>query len=150
MPGCRRWACCCAPSRRRACGAKTSELLLSTADTHEDHINGLVAADGLDAFPNLDRLLVPQAELALFDREERLARSGQRRLPLADGFRLSPAITAVQATGHEIGHTAFEVESAGETLLIWGDVMHVPSVQFARPEVAWELDADQEQARSTR
>ena len=118
--------------------------------THEDHINGLVAADGSDAFPNLDRLLVPHAELALFDREERLARFGQRRLPLADGFRLSPAITAVQATGHEIGHTAFEVESAGETLLIWGDVVHVPSVQFARPEVAWELDADQEQARSTR
>ena len=118
--------------------------------THEDHVNGLVAADGSDAFPNLDRLFVPQAELALFDREERLARFRHRRLPLADGFQLSPAITTVQAIGHEVGHTAFEVASAGETLLIWGDVVHVPSIQFARPELAWELDADQDQARSTR
>lgn len=118
--------------------------------THEDHVNGLVAADGSDAFPNLDRLFVPQAELALFDREERLARFRQRRLPLVDGFQLSPAITAVQAVGHEVGHTAFEVASAGETLLIWGDVVHVPSVQFARPELTWEFDANQDQARSTR
>ena len=118
--------------------------------THEDHVNGLVAAGGSDAFPNLERLFVPQAELALFDREERLARFGQRRLPLADGYRLSPAITSVPAIGHEVGHTAFEVESEGETLLIWGDVVHVPSIQFDRPEVAWELDADQDQARATR
>jgi glyoxylase-like metal-dependent hydrolase (beta-lactamase superfamily II) len=118
--------------------------------THEDHVNGLVAADGSDAFPNLDRLFVPQAELALFDGEERLARFRRRRLPLGDGMRLSPAITSVQAVGHEIGHTAFEVASAGETLLIWGDVVHVPTIQFARPEVTWELDADQDQARSAR
>jgi glyoxylase-like metal-dependent hydrolase (beta-lactamase superfamily II) len=118
--------------------------------THEDHVNGLVAPDGSDAFPNLDRLFVPQPELGLFDREERLARFRQRRLPLVDGYRLSPAITAIQAIGHEIGHTLFEVTSAGETLLIWGDVVHVPSIQFARPELTWELDADQDQARSTR
>ena len=118
--------------------------------THEDHVNGLVAADGSEAFPKLERLLVPEAELALFDREERLARFRQRRLPLADGARLSRAITSIPAIGHEVGHTAFAVESAGETLLIWGDVVHVPSIQFARPEVAWELDADQEQARATR
>ena len=118
--------------------------------THEDHVNGLVAADGSDAFPNLDRLFVPQAELALFDVEERLARFRQRRLPLTEGFRLSPAIASVAAIGHEVGHTAFEVASVGEALLIWGDVVHVPSIQFDRPEVAWELDADQDQARSTR
>lgn len=35
-------------------------------------------------------------------------------------------------------------------MLVWGDLMHVPSLQFERPEVAWEFDADQEQARATR
>ena len=44
----------------------------------------------------------------------------------------------------------FEVVSGGETLLIWGDIVHVPSIQFAWPEIAWELDADQVQARATR
>jgi len=118
--------------------------------THEDHINGLVAGDGSDAFPNLERLFVPREEVPLFDQEDRLARFRECRLPLGDGFKLSPGVTAVQAHGHEVGHTAFEVSGGGDTLLIWGDIVHVPSIQFARPELTWEYDADQARARSTR
>ena len=118
--------------------------------THTDHVNGLIAADGSDAFPNLDRLFVPREEISMFDVKDRLARFRQRRLPLDDGFKLSASITSTQAHGHEIGHTAFEVSSSGDTLLIWGDVVHVPSIQFARPELSWELDTDQVQARSAR
>lgn len=118
--------------------------------THEDHVHGLVAADGSDAFPNLQRLFVPQEEIAMFDSYERLSRFRQTRLPFGDGFRLSDNITAVQAHGHEAGHTAFEVSSGGETLLVWGDLVHVPSIQFDRPELTWEYDADQQQARATR
>jgi glyoxylase-like metal-dependent hydrolase (beta-lactamase superfamily II) len=118
--------------------------------THEDHINGIVAADGSDAFPKLDRLFVPKEEVALFDREERLARFRKLRLPLVEGFKLSPSVTAIQAHGHEVGHTAYEVSSGGDTLLIWGDIVHVPSIQFARPELTWEYDANQTEARSTR
>ena len=118
--------------------------------THEDHINGIVAADGSDAFPKLERLFVPKEEIPLFDGEERLAQFRQRRSPLEDGFKLSPSVTAIQAHGHEIGHTAFELSNAGETLLVWGDIVHVPSIQFARPDVTWEYDADQTEARSTR
>lgn len=118
--------------------------------THIDHVNGLVAADGSDAFPKLERLLVPQEEIAMFDDIARLARFRQRRLPFADGFKLTGNIRVVQAHGHEVGHSVFEVSSAGETLLIWGDIIHVPSIQFARPEVTWEFDDDQDQARSTR
>jgi glyoxylase-like metal-dependent hydrolase (beta-lactamase superfamily II) len=118
--------------------------------THLDHIHGIVAADGSDAFPNLDRLLVPRAEIPLFDAEPRLARFRQRRSPLEVGFKLSPGVTAVEAHGHEVGHTAFEVSNAGETLLIWGDIVHVPSIQFARPELTWEYDDNQAEARSTR
>ncbi|TGR73456.1 MBL fold metallo-hydrolase, partial [Mesorhizobium sp. M2D.F.Ca.ET.223.01.1.1] len=73
-----------------------------------------------------------------------------RAEPLDPGQRLSANIEAVAATGHEIGHTCFRVTSGGETLLVWGDLVHVPSLQFERPEVAWEFDADQEQARATR
>lgn len=118
--------------------------------THVDYVSGLVAADGSDAFPRLDRLFVPQAEVPLFGRNERLARFRQRCMSFGDGFALSSSITAVQARGDEVGHTAFEVAGEGETLLIWGDIVHVPSVQFARPELIWEFDADQAQARSTR
>ena len=103
--------------------------------THIDHVNGLVAADGSDAFPKLERLLVPQEEIAMFDEIDRLARFRHRRLPFAGGFDVNPGIKVVAAHGHEVGHSVFEVSSAGETLLIWGDIIHVPSIQFARPEI---------------
>lgn len=118
--------------------------------THLDHVHGLVTADGSDAFPNLKRLFVPQEEVPMFDAIDRLARFRPRRQPFADGFKLSAGVTAVAAHGHEVGHSAFEVSSAGHTLLIWGDIVHVPSIQFARPELTWEYDDDQDQARSTR
>ena len=130
--------------------ARENIRTVALTHTHEDHVHGLVAADGSDAFPNLDRLFVPQREIGMFDAIERLARFRQRRTPLVDGFNLSQNIRAVQAHGHEVGHTAFEASSADGKLLIWGDVVHVPSIQFARPELTWEFDTDQAEARSTR
>jgi glyoxylase-like metal-dependent hydrolase (beta-lactamase superfamily II) len=118
--------------------------------THEDHVHGLVAADGSDAFPNLQRLFIPKEEIAMFDGVDRMARYRQRRLPIGDGFELSAKIIAVEAHGHEIGHTAYEASSNGDALLIWGDVIHVPSIQFTRPEIAWAFDASQDEARDTR
>jgi glyoxylase-like metal-dependent hydrolase (beta-lactamase superfamily II) len=118
--------------------------------THLDHVMGLVATDGSDAFPKLRHLFVPQAEVALFGQYERLARFHARCQGFGDGFALSDSVTAVAAHGHEVGHTAFEVASDGEALLIWGDVVHVPSIQFARPELTWEFDDDQTAARATR
>ena len=102
--------------------------------THTDHVGGnTVEQDGRWVAHN-----------------DRLARFHRRCLPFEDGFALGSGITAVQASGHEVGHTVFEVASGGEALLIWGDIVHVPSIQFARPEITWEFDADQAQARSTR
>ncbi|TGQ56894.1 MBL fold metallo-hydrolase [Mesorhizobium sp. M1C.F.Ca.ET.193.01.1.1] len=118
--------------------------------THLDHIHGLILPDGGDGFPQLARLLVPRAELDMFRSVARLSRFHDRAKPLDPGQRLSASIEAIAAPGHEIGHTCFRVTSRGETLLIWGDTVHVPSLQFDRPEVAWEFDADQEQARASR
>ena len=54
--------------------ARESIGTVALTHTHEDHVNGLVAADGSDAFPNLDRLFVPQEEVSMFDAYDRLAR----------------------------------------------------------------------------
>ena len=59
-------------------------------------------------------------------------------------------ISAEAAYGHEIGHTAFLVQSGADRLLVWGDIVHAPSVQFAHPDITWEFDADQDAARSMR
>ncbi|HWL68906.1 MAG TPA: MBL fold metallo-hydrolase [Geminicoccus sp.] len=130
--------------------AREDITAVACTHTHTDHVNGLVAPDGSDAFPNLEQLFVPQEEVALFDRSERLARFRQRCVPMGNGFAVSDHMVAVAAHGHSAGHTMFAVPSGGEQLLIWGDIVHVPSIQFARPELTWELDRDQVQARSTR
>ena len=98
--------------------------------THIDHINGLVLPNGRDAFPQSSRLLVPKAELGLFRAEARLERFHGSAESFEPGQRLGANIEALAAAGHEIGHTCFRVTSEGETALVWGDIVHVPSLQF--------------------
>ncbi|MFF8732213.1 hypothetical protein ACF073_37975 [Streptomyces sp. NPDC015171] len=60
-------------------------------------------------------------------------------------------MTALPTRGHTPGHTVYDTRNeAGHHLLIWGDTIHVPSLQFASPEVSWELDSNQAQARTSR
>jgi glyoxylase-like metal-dependent hydrolase (beta-lactamase superfamily II) len=118
--------------------------------THIDHIQGLILSNGQDAFPRLSRLLVPKEELGLFRSEARLERFHNQASPLEGGQQVGTGIEAIAAPGHEIAHTCFLVTSNGESILIWGDLVHVPSLQFDQPEICWEYDADQEQARQTR
>lgn len=116
--------------------------------THEDHVNGLIAPDGSEAFPRVERILVPKEELSIFS--GRLAALRDRALPIDDRFAVSERITAVKAAGHSPGHMTYEVRSSAGYLLAWGDTVHVPSLQFDRPEITWEFDGDQSKARDAR
>jgi glyoxylase-like metal-dependent hydrolase (beta-lactamase superfamily II) len=118
--------------------------------THSDHINGLILPNGEDAFPLLSRLVLPKDELDLFRAVTRLERFHARAETFEDGQKIRPDIDTIGAPGHEVGHTCFRVISQGETVLVWGDIVHVPSIQFERPELTWEFDNDQEQARASR
>lgn len=118
--------------------------------THIDHINGLILPNGHDAFPQLSQLLVPKEELDMFHAEARLQRFHERAEAFEAGQRIGANIEAIAASGHEVGHTCFRITSEGETVLVWGDIVHVPSIQFEQPEITWEFDGDQEQARASR
>jgi glyoxylase-like metal-dependent hydrolase (beta-lactamase superfamily II) len=118
--------------------------------THLDHIHGLILPNGDDAFPQLSRLLVPREELDMFRAEARLERFHERAEAFDAGLRIGSNIEAIAAPGHEAGHTCFRVTSGGECVLVWGDIVHVPSIQFEQPEITWEYDSDQEQARASR
>jgi glyoxylase-like metal-dependent hydrolase (beta-lactamase superfamily II) len=118
--------------------------------THIDHINGLILPSGHDAFPQLSRLLVPREELGMFRAEARLQRFHERAEAFEGGQRIGANIETVAAPGHEVGHTCFRITSEGETVLVWGDIVHVPSLQFEQPEITWEFDRDQGQARASR
>jgi glyoxylase-like metal-dependent hydrolase (beta-lactamase superfamily II) len=57
-----------------------------------------------------------------------------------------PGVTAIPAHGHTPGHAIYRIESKGETLILWGDIMHVAAVQFERPKIAINFDVDSPRA----
>jgi glyoxylase-like metal-dependent hydrolase (beta-lactamase superfamily II) len=136
---------------------------------HPDHIGGIADADGKPLFPRAKILVAkedndfwlsqktadgsPEAMQPFF----RMARDsaapylkGGQWQTFTEGNVLVPGITAVKANGHTPGHTAFSVDSDGQKLLIWGDLVHAHAVQFAQPGVSIEFDIDQKQAIATR
>jgi glyoxylase-like metal-dependent hydrolase (beta-lactamase superfamily II) len=134
---------------------------------HPDHINGLIDARGNAVFPNAE-LVVNAAELQFFDDPKSIDRtpegearaffSGMRTAtaPYRDRIRTVtdgpalPGVVAITVPGHTPGHTAWLVESSDDAVLIWGDIVHVPSVQLAVPEAGTVLDIDREQGVATR
>jgi glyoxylase-like metal-dependent hydrolase (beta-lactamase superfamily II) len=117
---------------------------------HVDHFSGLVMPDGSIAFPNTKRIFVPTKEHQLFKAEARLSPVFDELQPLDEGDMVNDCIQAMALHGHEVGHTGFWVRSGEESLLIWGDIVHKPDMQFSTPDIAWEFDTDKDHARQTR
>ncbi len=136
---------------------------------HGDHTGGLSDRDGIPVFPNATVyanrieneywLSEQQAAAAPVERQIffKMAResaipylSSEKWEPVEAGSEVVPGIRAIAAYGHTPGHTAFEVTSDGQTLLIWGDIVHSHVIQFSHPEVAIEYDSETSQAVRTR
>lgn len=58
------------------------------------------------------------------------------------GGELFPGITPIASPGHTPGHTFYALESKGQKLVFWGDVMHVASVQLTDPSITIQYDVD--------
>jgi glyoxylase-like metal-dependent hydrolase (beta-lactamase superfamily II) len=58
------------------------------------------------------------------------------------GDTLLPGVTALNAEGHTPGHTVFQVDADGKTLLIIGDLLHSAPLQFALPDECAKFDMD--------
>ncbi|GLW67827.1 MBL fold metallo-hydrolase [Kitasatospora phosalacinea] len=115
---------------------------------HEDHVGGLVAPDGTEAFPALERVWIGAGDAAVLT--GRLAPFRDRAVPLTAETALNDWATALPAPGHTPGHTVYDIRSTAGHLLVWGDTVHVPTLQFGRPGVTWEYDADRPGARAAR
>lgn len=66
------------------------------------------------------------------------------------GTELVSGIKAMAAHGHTAGHTVYAVESKGEKLMLWGDLMHVAAVQFDDPSVTIKFDTETKAAAKER
>ena len=136
---------------------------------HGDHIGGLLR-DGKPAFPNADvYLATPErdhwtAEAAPDTPQKKVLAAYRDRLHLftpaalgevADGKRwqrepLPGNVTAIAAYGHTPGHTMFQIDAGGQSLLIWADLTHAMAVQMPYPSVAVTYDVDPAQAVRSR
>jgi glyoxylase-like metal-dependent hydrolase (beta-lactamase superfamily II) len=70
--------------------------------------------------------------------------------PFEGNTDLVPGVKAVAAYGHTPGHTIYLVESKGQKLILWGDLMHLAAMQFAHPSVAIHFDSDSKAAIAER
>jgi glyoxylase-like metal-dependent hydrolase (beta-lactamase superfamily II) len=135
---------------------------------HGDHIGNLVA-NGKIAFPkavvragkadadfwlskeNLDK--APEAMKGFFKGAQGsinpYVTAGKFKAIEAEG-ELVPGIKAIPAPGHTPGHTIYVVESKGQKLVVWGDLMHVAAVQFPDPSVTIQFDSDPKAAAGER
>jgi glyoxylase-like metal-dependent hydrolase (beta-lactamase superfamily II) len=134
---------------------------------HPDHVGGLVDTSGTAVFPNAELVVHPadhrfwsdDATLAGATSDQdrgfvQLARAtiaayADRTRLLAIGDAL-PGISIVPEPGHTPGHSGWLIASGGESLLIWGDIVHMPGVQFSRPDAGLGFDVDGAAAIETR
>lgn len=135
--------------------ASIDEVLLT--HLHVDHIGALTKEDGSAAFANADLTLL-QTEHAFWTDDSLLASAADGFRPLvlaarqavaAYGDRLKlvsgeaevgPGIFTLPIAGHTPGMAGYRIASGDQQLLMWGDVVHIPAIQFAHPD--WHLSFD--------
>jgi glyoxylase-like metal-dependent hydrolase (beta-lactamase superfamily II) len=135
---------------------------------HPDHVSGLMAGDK-PAFPNAT-VRADQRDAAFWLSKDMMDKApadakGFFQAAMASvnpyvqagkfkGFdgatELVPGVRARPTYGHTAGHTVYEIESRGERLVLWGDLMHVAAVQFADPSVTIQFDSDPKAAARQR
>ena len=154
--------------RRAGYTPEEVDLVLVT-HLHSDHVGGLTTQDGKRVFPNA-KVYVAKAESDFWLSKEIAAKAPKDAQPF---FQSAQAVAApyikadkwhtfsgsetivdgmqlVPLAGHTPGHTGYEFSSKGQTILFWGDTIHLQSVQLQHPELTVVFDIDPTAAAATR
>lgn len=136
---------------------------------HPDHSAGLTdPATGRKLFPNAELVVheneprhwnddsamsraPPRAQKMYFQaaREQIAPYHNQTRV-FSGSVDVFPGVRTMPLLGHTPGHSGYMISSGNESLLIWGDIIHVPEIQIPRPHVTIEFDTDPHAAAATR
>ena len=135
---------------------------------HTDHIGGLMRG-GQPSFANATvRADVREAGHYLSESQMAAAPAGEREdyesamaifkpyiaakkfEPFDGETQLIPGVRAMPAPGHTPGHTVYVIESQGEKMVVWGDLMHVAALQFPQPSATIQFDWNTKQSAQQR
>jgi glyoxylase-like metal-dependent hydrolase (beta-lactamase superfamily II) len=127
---------------------------------HADHVGG-IAPNGRMAFPkavvrvskadadywlsNANETAAPALLKSMFDGDKASLQpyiDAGRFKPFEGGAELSPGIRPIASPGHTPGHSFYEVESEGQKLILWGDIVHVAPIQFPDPSITVAYDSN--------
>ena len=153
------------PANLRAIGVDPEAInIIMLTHLHPDHSLGLVDEEGSAVFPNaelimheieaafwLDRVLqptIPSASPANTKAQRAVTAPYRDRIRRIKDGEVLPGITAMLRPGHTPGHTNWLIQSGGERILIWGDIVHLAAVQLARPEARLVYDVDSGSSRA--
>ncbi|MDQ6437569.1 MBL fold metallo-hydrolase [Mesorhizobium sp. LHD-90] len=155
-----------APAALRDAGFSATDVsAVLLTHIHGDHALGLFEGEKA-RYPNA-RLLIPRGDLAYYGdsaileatpKENRSSFRTVAKLREIYGTRIEvfeagpvlPGISAIDLPGHTPGHTGFLIHGGRENLLVWGDVVHLDTLQLADPAVGFDYDRDPELALRSR
>jgi glyoxylase-like metal-dependent hydrolase (beta-lactamase superfamily II) len=136
---------------------------------HPDHSAGLTdMTTGTKNFPNAE-LVVHENEPRHWSDDAAMARAPERAKKLyfqaareqmapyhnvmhtfSGAVEVFPGVRSMPLHGHTPGHCGYMISSGEHSLLIWGDIIHVPEIQVPRPDVTIDHDTDTHAAAATR
>lgn len=131
---------------------------------HGDHALGLFDGDRA-RFPNAE-IILPEADFGFFGDEANRGRTPEKK---QGGFAIAaalkrhysgrirgvtgaahPGIALIALPGHTFGHSGYLIEGQGESLLLWGDALHLSDLQASDPEIGFVYDFDAATALASR
>ena len=133
---------------------------------HPDHSAGLIDLRGEALFPEAE-IVIHEKEAAFwlddanvahatpgqeewFDGARRAIAPYRGRTRLISTGEVVPGLTAVPLPGHTPGHTGYRLDDGSQSVLIWGDIVHLPQIQLPQPRAGVVFDVDIHEAAQTR
>ena len=146
--------------------------MIMITHAHADHVCGLITDEGEPLYPKATVYLTePEYDfwvkhpLKGLSEDKKEGLSGFQKfaekslMPYAldnrlEGFKpgreFLPGITALKATGHTPGHSAYEIKNGNDSAIVIGDVVHAEVIQLPLPKTTIAYDVTPEEAMATR
>lgn len=155
-----------APAAMAAAGIAPEDVArVLITHLHGDHALGLFDGDAA-RFPNAE-IIVPEADFGFYGDEANRARTPENkrgafaitatlkklyagRIRSVPAGEARPGISLIALPGHTHGHSGYLIEGADESLLLWGDALHLSDLQASDPDIGFVYDFDAATAFASR